>query len=46
MGQKALKYFAVLIGTYLVVVHYTGTGKDLSAATGFVVGTTKALQGR
>jgi hypothetical protein len=46
MGQKALKYGAVLIGTYLVVVYYTGTGKDLTAATGFVTGITKALQGR
>jgi hypothetical protein len=46
MGQKALKYAAVLIGTYLVVVNYTGFGKDLAAATGFVTGTTKALQGR
>jgi len=46
MAQKALKYWAVLIGTYLVVYYYTGATKDISAATGFVTGTTKALQGR
>jgi hypothetical protein len=46
MGQKALKYGAVLIGTYLVVVHYTGAGKDIGAATGFVTGVTKTFQGR
>lgn len=46
MGEKALKYGAVLIGTYLVVAYATGASKTIQAATGFVTGTTKSLQGR
>lgn len=46
MGSTALKYGAVLIGTYLAVFYWTGATKDLQAVTGFVTGTTKALQGR
>jgi hypothetical protein len=44
--KKALTYGAALIGTYLVVVHYTGFGKDVSALSSGAVGVTKALQGR
>jgi hypothetical protein len=46
MGEKLAKYSAVLIGTYLVVFYATGASKDLTAATGFVTGTTRAFQGR
>jgi hypothetical protein len=46
MLQKSLKYGAVLIGSYLVLVYSTGFGRDVNAVTGFVVRTTKALQGR
>jgi hypothetical protein len=44
--KKALTYGAGLIGTYLVVVYYTGFGKDVSALSSGAVGVTKALQGR
>jgi hypothetical protein len=46
MGNRALKYGAVLIGTYLVVVYATGFGKAVGAASKGAVGITKALQGR
>ncbi len=46
MGEKAIKYGAILIGTYLIVFYATGASKTLQAATGFVTGTTKSLQGR
>jgi hypothetical protein len=46
MGSKALKYSAVLIGTYLLVSRASSAGllitKAGSAGTGFA----KALQGR
>jgi hypothetical protein len=44
--KKALTYGAGLIGTYLVVVYYTGFGKDVSALSSAGVNVTKALQGR
>ncbi len=44
--DKAVKYGAVLIGVYLVVFYASGASKDLTAATGFVTGATKAFQGR
>lgn len=46
MGEKALKYSAVLIGTYLAVAYATGFSKDVTASTSFVTGVTKAFQGR
>jgi hypothetical protein len=46
MGQKALRYMAGLIAGYLMVAYATGFGHDVTAATGGVVGVTKALQGR
>jgi hypothetical protein len=45
-GQTALKYGAALIGTYLVVFYASGSSKFLTAATAFVTGETKSLQGR
>jgi hypothetical protein len=44
--NKALKYGAVLIGGYLIVAHYTGFGKAITATGGQAVSLTKALQGR
>lgn len=44
--SKFLKYFAALIGTYLVVVYATGSGKLITASSAGVVNVTKALQGR
>jgi hypothetical protein len=46
MGKQALKYWAFLIGAYIGVYYATGAGKILDSSTKFVVGTTKALQGR
>jgi len=44
--RDALKYGAVLIGTYLALAWATNGGRLLSAGENFVVGTTRALQGR
>ena len=44
--NRALKYGATLIGTYLVVAYATGFGKAVSAVGGQTVALTKALQGR
>lgn len=44
--SKALKYGAVLIGTYLVVANATGFGKAIKASGDAGIGITKALQGR
>lgn len=44
--NKALKYWATLIGVYLAVYYWTGATKDVQAVTGFVGNTTHALQGR
>jgi hypothetical protein len=46
MLQKALKYGAVLIGSYLVLAYSTGFGRDVNAVTSFVTKTTKTLQAR
>lgn len=46
MGNRALKYGAVLIGMYLGVAYASGAGKLLTGGRDLVVGTTKALQGR
>ncbi len=46
MLRKILMIFAVLILTYLVLVHYGGFGKDIAAITNFTTSTTKAFQGR
>lgn len=46
MGQRALKYGAVLIGTYLAVYYWTGFGKDVQAVTNLVVAGTRTFQGR
>lgn len=46
MGRTALKYWALLIGGYLALAYATGFGTDLTAATNFVTGTTRSLQGR
>lgn len=46
MGRQALKYWAGLIGVYLLVYYSTGTTRDVQAVTGFVGNTTHALQGR
>jgi hypothetical protein len=46
VARTALKYFAVLVGSYILVSHYTGAGtliaKTASGASSF----TKTLQGR
>lgn len=44
--NRALKYGAVLIGTYLLVVHFSGAGEVLRSGGGEAVALTKALQGR
>ena len=44
--KKALFYMAVLIGGYLVLVHYTGAEGDANAAATGSVNLVKALQGR
>ena len=44
--NRALKYGAVLIGSYLVLAYATGFGKAVSAGGGQAVAITKALQGR
>jgi len=46
MARQALKYWAILIGAYIGVFYATGAGKDVDAATRFVTGVTKTLQGR
>lgn len=46
MGRTTLRYWALLIGGYLALAYATGFGQDLTAATNFIVGDTRALQGR
>ena len=46
MGSKALKYSAVLIGTYLVVYYGTRSGDVIAKGGGAGVGLIKAFQGR
>jgi hypothetical protein len=44
--NRALKWGAGLIAGYLVLTHYTGFAKDVSAGSSGAVSITKALQGR
>lgn len=44
--KKALTYGAGLIALYLVVEHYTGFSKDVSASLSGVSNVAKTLQGR
>lgn len=44
--KKALYYMAVLIGGYLVLVHYIGAEGDANAASTGGVNLVRALQGR
>lgn len=44
--RKTIYYVFMLILLYLVLVHWGGFGKDLTAATSLSTGTIKALQGR
>lgn len=43
--SKALKYWAVLIGAYIVVANSTGFGRAIKATGDAGIGITKALQG-
>lgn len=44
--NKALKYWVILIGAYIVVANATGFGKAVKASSDFGVSMTKALQGK
>jgi hypothetical protein len=44
--NKALKYFAVLVGTYIVVSKATGAGTLLTKGAAGASQFTKTLQGR
>jgi hypothetical protein len=46
VGKVALKYSAVLIGTYLLVYYATGAGKVIQQGGSASVGLVKAFQGR
>lgn len=46
MGRKALTYGAVLIGTYILVAHYTGAGNLLTKGGSALSGVVKTFQGR
>lgn len=46
MGSKALKYSAVLIGTYLLVSRASSSGLLITKGSGAGIGFVKALQGR
>lgn len=46
MGRKALLYGAGLIGTYILVAHYTGAGKLLAAGGDAGTKFVRTLQGR
>lgn len=46
MARKVLIYGAGLIGAYLILTHYTGFSRDVSAAGGGSVNLIKAFQGR
>jgi hypothetical protein len=46
MGKKALTYWALLIGGFIVVSRATGFGTAVKAVGGQSVALTKALQGR
>ena len=46
MGRKALTYWALLIGGFIVVSRATGFGTAVKATGGQAVALTKALQGR
>lgn len=44
--RVALKYSAVLIGTYLLVAYATGSGTVIKAGSSGAVNLVKAFQGR
>ena len=46
MGRTALKYSAVLIGTYLAVYYATGAGSLLNQGQQGATSVIKAFQGR
>lgn len=46
MGNKALKYSAVLIAIYLAVKHSTGSGRTIKASFGGASTLVKSFQGR
>lgn len=46
MLRKGILYGSVLIGTYLVLVHYTGAVRDTNAAGNASTNLIKAFQGR
>lgn len=46
MLTKALTYTAVLVGTYLLVSHATGTGTLLKSGGAAYSGAVRTLQGR
>lgn len=46
MGQRALKYGAGLIATYLAVAHATGLGNLLTKGSAGISGIVKTFQAR
>lgn len=46
MGKKTLTYTGGLIGLYLIVRNYTGSGRVLSSGAAGGVSIIKTLQGR
>jgi hypothetical protein len=46
MGKKALLYGTALIGIYLVVVYWTGSGTVITDSTSGAEGVIAAFQGR
>ena len=44
--KKAVFYGAVLIGAYVLVVNFTGSGQVINGATSGATSVIKALQGR
>lgn len=46
MGRKALAYGGGLIALYLIVVHSSNFGQDITAAANGASTLTKSLQGR
>lgn len=46
MGRKALAYGGGLIALYLIVVHSSNFGQDITAGANGGIGLIKSLQGR
>ncbi len=44
--KQALTLTAVLVGAYLILVHYTGFSRSVASIGNAYVGGVKALQGR